>query len=74
MIFERSNAAPHSVQQTLGVAAVWELKGNTTYGAAQAHWTLCLDSNSVISKSCFYAVYFMLHCFEEFVKFSCLPV
>jgi len=32
--------SPYSVQQTQGVAAVWNLKENPTYGANPAHWTI----------------------------------
>jgi len=37
MILEHCNAVPYTVQQTQGVAAVWKLKENPTYGADLAH-------------------------------------
>jgi len=30
----------YSIQQTQGVAAVWKLNENPTYGACHAHWTI----------------------------------
>jgi hypothetical protein len=40
MILEHSSAAPYSVEQTQGVAAVWKINKNPTYGADLAHWTI----------------------------------
>jgi hypothetical protein len=51
MTLERSNATPHSIQHTKGVAAVWELKENITYGTVQAHWTYVWASDRAFVRS-----------------------
>ena len=40
MNLEHRNAVQYTLQQTQGVAAVWKLKENPTYGADLAHWTI----------------------------------